>query len=183
MDIPTHAQLLARIEAFLDRHEMAESRFGREAINNPAFISNLRKEPPVSPTLETLNRVGAFMDRTDADALTRAKLTAEPEAERQEEEIALPFSKAPVNPTGASSPISSSTASPPRRSPGWRRNRRWNDWAPPRTSRRSWRSSPLPPGTGSTASCSAPTAGSSDPSRRKDTSECRSRTSRCRRAP
>lgn len=112
MDIPTHATLLETIECFCARHDIAETRFGREAINNPAFISNLRRHPPVSPTLDTLNRVRAYMDGRDAAAATAAKLAAEPEppaAPVEEEEIALPFSRAPVNPTGASSPTFSST--------------------------------------------------------------------------
>jgi hypothetical protein len=117
MDIPTHAELLERIERFCERHDIAETRFGREAINNPAFISNLRKHPPVSPTLETMNRVKAFMDGRDSEAELRAKLSAEPEPSPavEEEEIALPFSPAPVNPTGASSPTCSSMSghSPP----------------------------------------------------------------------
>ena len=76
MDVPTHDQLIERIEAFCRRHDMAESRFGREAVNNPAFVSGLRRDPPVSPTLETLNRVKAFMADTDA--------TAEAEAEKRD---------------------------------------------------------------------------------------------------
>lgn len=68
MDVPTHDQLIERIEAFCRRHDMAESRFGREAVNNPAFVSGLRREPPVSPTLETLNKVSAFMADKNEEA-------------------------------------------------------------------------------------------------------------------
>lgn len=68
MDVPTHNELLSRIEDFCRRHEIAESRFGRDAINNPAFVNGLRRTPPVSPTLETLNRVAAFMAERDAEA-------------------------------------------------------------------------------------------------------------------
>jgi hypothetical protein len=80
MDIPNHAELLARIELFCLRHDMAETRFGREAVSNPNFISGLRRDPPVSPTLKTLNEVQDFMARIDAEAALRAKLAraAEP---------------------------------------------------------------------------------------------------------
>jgi hypothetical protein len=110
MDIPTQSELLDRIEIFCRRHDMAETRFGRDAVNNPAFLSGLRREPPVSPTLETLNKLKTFMERTDADAELRVKLAAAPPAEPSDEEAQqLPFVKAPVNPTGASSPTSSPT--------------------------------------------------------------------------
>lgn len=114
MDIPTHSDLLARIEDFCTRHEMAESRFGRESVNNPAFVSSLRRDPPVSPTLETLNKLKVFMDETDEQARLRLKLSADPSPQDAGEECEseLPFASAPVNPTGASSPTSSSTSEP-----------------------------------------------------------------------
>ncbi len=65
MDVPTQAELIERIEAFCARHDMAESRFGREAVNNPAFVSGLRDRGR-SPTLETLNRLSIFMAERDA---------------------------------------------------------------------------------------------------------------------
>lgn len=117
MDIPNHAELLARIEAFCLRHDMAETRFGREAVSNPNFISGLRRDPPVSPTLKTLNEVQDFMARVDADAALRAKLSAPPEPSEtpppNDGDIQLPFGVAPVNPTGASSPTSSPTNARP----------------------------------------------------------------------
>lgn len=67
MDVPTHDELIERIERFCARHEMAESTFGRLAVNNPAFVSALR-HPGRSPTLETLNRLAAFMAEADAKA-------------------------------------------------------------------------------------------------------------------
>lgn len=60
MEVPTHAELIHRIEHFCKQNDMAESTFGRRAVNNPAFVSALR-DPGRSPTLETLNRVAAFM--------------------------------------------------------------------------------------------------------------------------
>jgi hypothetical protein len=110
MDIPNHAELLDRIETFCRRHDMAETRFGREAVSNPNFISGLRKDPPVSPTLKTLTEVQDFMARTEAEAATRAKLDAAPDSPPGEtEEIQLPFRLAPGPKPGASSPTSSLT--------------------------------------------------------------------------
>jgi hypothetical protein len=113
MDIPNHAELLDRIETFCRRHDMAETRFGREAVSNPNFITGLRRDPPVSPTLKTLTEVQDFMARTDAEATTRAKLDASlgrpmDGPPREEVEQELPFVPAPGNP-GATSATSSST--------------------------------------------------------------------------
>lgn len=66
MDVPTHDELIGRIDAFLDRHNMRESSFGREAMNNSAFVGGLRAGS--SPTLETLNRLKAFMAEKDSEA-------------------------------------------------------------------------------------------------------------------
>jgi hypothetical protein len=110
MDIPTQAELLAKIEDFCRRHDMAETRFGRDAVNNPAFLSGLRRDPPVSPTLDTLNKVRDFMAETDERARLREKLDAPLEpATTEDGGEQLPFGTAPVNPTGASSPTCSPT--------------------------------------------------------------------------
>jgi hypothetical protein len=113
MDIPNHAELLEKVEAFCARHDMAETRFGREAVSNPNFITGLRRDPPVSPTLKTLNEVCAFMERIDGDA--RLKLRAEELADTPllEEEQQLPFCSAPGDRPGVSSPTSSPTTAPP----------------------------------------------------------------------
>ena len=68
MDVPSHDELITRIEAFCERHGIGESRFGREALNNPAFVSGLR-DPRRSPTLDTLNKVASFMLERDAEQL------------------------------------------------------------------------------------------------------------------
>jgi hypothetical protein len=105
MDIPTQEELLAKVEAFCIRHEMAETRFGRDSVNNPNFIRGLREGK--SPTLDTLNKVQEFM----AGVETAAKLRELPPLElAAEEEVSLPFGTAPVKGTGASSPISSPTS-------------------------------------------------------------------------
>jgi hypothetical protein len=86
MDIPTQAELLAKIEDFCRRHDMAETRFGRDAVNNPAFLSGLRRDPPVSPTLDTLNKVRDFMAETDERARLREKLDRAAEPARRPHE-------------------------------------------------------------------------------------------------
>jgi len=113
MDIPNHAELLTLIETFCLRHDMAETRFGRDAVSNPNFIRGLRDG--VSPTLDTLTKVGDFMAEKDAAAALRAKLSVEPPPIEEGGEEQLPFSQAPVKATGASLPTSSKTpARPPR---------------------------------------------------------------------
>jgi hypothetical protein len=66
MDIPTIPDILARIEGFCERHAMTESRFGRDALNNPALVSGLRAGG--NPTLQTLERIAAFIEARDAEA-------------------------------------------------------------------------------------------------------------------
>lgn len=68
MDVPTHDELIGRIEAFCRRHGLAESRFGRDAVNNPAFVDGLRGG--TSPTLKTLSRLKEYM--ADVDEATEA---------------------------------------------------------------------------------------------------------------
>ena len=66
MDIPSHDDLLERIDAFRARHcDMAETRFGRDSLNNPAFVSWLRKGG--SPSLRTLGTLAEFMATKDAE--------------------------------------------------------------------------------------------------------------------
>lgn len=114
MHIPSQVELIAKIEGFCRCHDMAESRFGREAVNNPAFISGLRDGK--SPTLETLNKLSAFMTETDERVALRQKLDAPldppPGPDAAGEDHQLPFGPAPVRPTGGSSPTSSPTSAP-----------------------------------------------------------------------
>jgi hypothetical protein len=51
--------LLDSIQAFCRRHGMAESTFGRRAVNDGKFVSRLRDGARVTP--ETLERIGSFM--------------------------------------------------------------------------------------------------------------------------
>jgi hypothetical protein len=64
MDIPTHAELVERIEAFLARHAMAVTRLGREVNGDPNLIPNIRDGR--QPNLDTLNKLAAVMAAHDA---------------------------------------------------------------------------------------------------------------------
>lgn len=70
MQIPTEAELLDRIRAFLDRHEMAPTRFGREATGEPQLISSI--EAGRSPSLKVVQRIAAFMAERDAAQVAAA---------------------------------------------------------------------------------------------------------------
>lgn len=69
MEIITDAQLLAQIEAFLAKHKdhMTPSRFGREALRDPALVFQLRGATnnkdgkPRSLTLEKAVKVAEYM--------------------------------------------------------------------------------------------------------------------------
>lgn len=69
MNVMTHAELIERIDAFLSRHAMAETTFGRRATGEPALVSTLRDGR--SPSLATLNRLAAFMAERDAELSER----------------------------------------------------------------------------------------------------------------
>jgi hypothetical protein len=113
MQIITETELLGRIREFLGRHEMAPTTFGRKATGNANLIKEL--EEGKSPSLRTVQKVAKFMTEIDAAAAFRAKVDAplEPLAPTEEEAEQLPFSQAPVNPTGASSLTSSPTTGRP----------------------------------------------------------------------
>jgi len=63
MQIPTDEELLASIKAFLVRHNMAPTRFGRDATGEPQLIDSIEKGR--SPSLNTLQRIAAFMKAKD----------------------------------------------------------------------------------------------------------------------
>lgn len=54
------ADLLVRIDAFLVKHQMADSRFGTMAVNDPSVISRLREGR--EPRSKTIKRLNSFMD-------------------------------------------------------------------------------------------------------------------------
>lgn len=52
-------QLLLEIDAYLAEHGISQTQFGREALNDTAFVSRLRRGTDVR--METADRVRAFM--------------------------------------------------------------------------------------------------------------------------
>lgn len=66
MELPTHDELIARIDAFLKRHDMAESRLGRDATGEAQLVDDIRNGR--SPRLATLQKLAEFMRERDAAA-------------------------------------------------------------------------------------------------------------------
>lgn len=64
MDVITEDELVAEIEAFLDRHAMAPSTFGALAKGEAQFLTKLKGGR--SPSLRVARKVLAFMRRRDA---------------------------------------------------------------------------------------------------------------------
>lgn len=63
MDVPSHAEVVAQIDAFLVRQQMKPSRLGRDAFGEPSFVSQVRAGR--MPGLQTLLKLSAFMKRRD----------------------------------------------------------------------------------------------------------------------
>lgn len=57
--IPTQSQLLRKIEGFLADRKMAETTFGRMAVNDGKFVSRLRAGSNM--TLATIAKVQSFI--------------------------------------------------------------------------------------------------------------------------
>jgi hypothetical protein len=64
-------QFVERIEAFLAKSGMRPTDFGREALGDPSFVTHLRRGR--SPTLDTADRVNAFIDRLEAEPSKRMR--------------------------------------------------------------------------------------------------------------
>lgn len=64
--VPTDEQLLASIDAFLERHGMAVTRLGAEATGEPQLVSSIRGGR--SPSLKVLQRLQNYMERKDDEA-------------------------------------------------------------------------------------------------------------------
>lgn len=56
--------LLHRIERCLARSGISASQFGREAMNDPAFVSSMRRGR--DPTEATIERVSAYIKRVES---------------------------------------------------------------------------------------------------------------------
>lgn len=64
-------QFVERVEAFLARSGMRPTDFGREALGDPSFITHLRRGR--SPSLDTADRVTAFIARLEAEHAKRTQ--------------------------------------------------------------------------------------------------------------
>lgn len=60
----TDEQLIEAMEAFCERHDMAPTRFGREAAREAQLIQSLKSGRSIS--LSRANRIVAFMNEYDA---------------------------------------------------------------------------------------------------------------------
>ncbi len=59
-------RVVENIEEFLKRHDMAPSRLGRDALNNPNFVFDLR-ERKINPTLGSIDKVYQWMVEKDKE--------------------------------------------------------------------------------------------------------------------
>lgn len=78
MDIPTKDELLGSIRAFLKRHDMKPTRFGRDVTGEPQLIDSIEKGRSVGH--ETLLKIADFIKSRDADAGFAAAVEAERDA-------------------------------------------------------------------------------------------------------
>lgn len=67
MDIPTPERLIELVNAFLARHDLAPTRFGREAVKDPNFVADLRDGRKL-PGILRLNQLARYMAEKDAAA-------------------------------------------------------------------------------------------------------------------
>lgn len=74
----TRDQLLADIEAFLERHNMSAGDFGLECLNNVSFVYKLRRGDDVLAS--TIDRVREFMASRDRPLARRRKAESRPAA-------------------------------------------------------------------------------------------------------
>jgi len=64
-------KLLAEVEAFLERHDMPPSNFGRQAMSDATFVFDLRKGQDIK--LSTADRCRRFMAEYKAPKARRAE--------------------------------------------------------------------------------------------------------------
>lgn len=70
-DTIPHPDLLAEIRAFCAARDMAPTRFGKEALSDPAFVSNLATGRECRRA--TISKVRAFMASFEASAARAAE--------------------------------------------------------------------------------------------------------------
>jgi TnpA family transposase len=63
----TQAQLLSEIESFLSTRKMAETTFGRMAVNDGKFVSRLRNG--ANMTLATIDRARTYIKGQNVDSV------------------------------------------------------------------------------------------------------------------
>lgn len=79
--MPSPAEVVEQIDAFLARHDMAPTRFGRDALGEPQFVSSLKAGRV--PGLGVLARLSLFMRERDAElAMTADNGSAQPRRHR-----------------------------------------------------------------------------------------------------
>lgn len=66
MELPSDTELLAKIDAFLERHDMAPTRLGREATGEPQLLDSIRGGR--SPSLKVWRKIADLMRRYDEAA-------------------------------------------------------------------------------------------------------------------
>jgi hypothetical protein len=114
-NIPTEADLLDRIRAFLARHDMAPTRFGREASGEAQLITSIERGR--SPSLKVVHKIITYMAEQDAKLAPAVVGNLEQENAGETTSYAEgadshgPF--ATVDGGTGSSPTSSSTTEPP----------------------------------------------------------------------
>jgi hypothetical protein len=64
-------QFLTRVETFLSTSGIKVSEFGRHTVGDPSFVANLRRGR--SPTLATVDKVLAYIDRLEAESAKRSR--------------------------------------------------------------------------------------------------------------
>lgn len=67
MQLPSDIELLASIDAFLARHNMAPTRLGREATGEPQLLDSIRNGR--SPSMKVWRKIADWMARYDAELL------------------------------------------------------------------------------------------------------------------
>lgn len=113
MLIPTMNDILTRIEAFLERHEMPPSTFGREATGEPQLIKSMREGR--SPSHRVLERIGTFMADYDREHGTEVPASSTDTcpagiAQPRDTDRAVPGEQVSPEPAPAALPVPPSTA-------------------------------------------------------------------------
>ncbi len=67
----TRDQILAEIEAFLERHKMSAGEFGIQCMRNPSFVYRLRRGQGILDS--SIDRARAFMAEHDKRPLARRR--------------------------------------------------------------------------------------------------------------